>query len=198
MKSKSIKSLISKYYNKQLDSIEINVSGNDIKLTHESLKDVHPEILDYLSVIVKQKLQLIKGQTLREFVQDYKLIKSKGVWYTFKDKSGTGEVGEVKIKLDVNDFKIIEKKSIGTHITRYKFEREKWSKTKYVLQSVSKDIYEGTHSVNIETKVIYKQSKKVWVPSQIDTKTTHTIPDSAGNKMVRKLEESFQFYDYKT
>ena len=197
--AKSLTDLINSKTNTQKQNIQLRAyffndkSAVSIDNLPNSLENIRSKMEDVLF----QKTKIVRGLSLNNWLSEYNFIQASSGWFSYQDKTGMNDVGEIKVKFLNKSLKVIEKKPTGTLKTSYEYNITNWSKGLLVLDKIKREMYEGIQLVITENIVKYKKLEEVgYVPYLVDVKTTQRVSYNSKNIVERKLVEKYEFKDF--
>jgi len=187
-----------KVLNEKIKKIHINYfwvkDKSDISI--ESTGELKKEVALSIKELFKKKLDIITGSNFQEYIKGYEVSETDKGWLKYIDPTGLKDITNISMKRNSRSILIIEKKSIGTTRTTYEFKKEKWSKSKLVINKVIHKVYEGVQSTEVKTEIFYKQIKDYWLPSELKILTTQKVNKNENEDYSRQITEEFKFKNY--
>lgn len=182
-----VEDLILRYY--WIESNQNMEVINKEKLPEETVRLIKGQFLD--------KIELVIGSSFEKFINGYDYVGIKHSWYTWEDPTGLKDVSSFKMKRTKKLIEIIQKKATGTTKTKYYLKRTTWSKKKYVVWKVEKNIYEGAHNISINGRLTYSKKNNLWLPKKLKIETRHNLNKTTGQDYTRTIVINYEFSNYK-
>ena len=165
----------------------------------DSISEIDSNLLLEIKNDLFTKISQLMLSDVYEKVAGYKKIKVQNNKNRYVDQTGLSEIEEAVIEENIENVKILIKKSNEEIDTTYSIKKYKWSDNRPVIYSVKKIIENKLQETIVDTEVSFEKSGNYWLPSSLNSKIKQNLRVSPIDKYKteRILSELLVFQNYK-